>query len=99
MRRLWAAVRLAVLGAVLGAAIGLGVSLGASALYRWGEGQSATPAAERWPRALSLAVSDDDCGQGCGRDRDQPGNRRRVVASAPGACPLDACRATARGRT
>lgn len=98
MRRLSAAVRLAVLGAVLGAAIGLGASLGATALYRWGEGQSATPAAERWPRALSLAVSDDDCGQSCG-DRDQPGNRRCVVASGPGERPLDACRAATRGRT
>lgn len=39
--RMWAAVKLVVLAAVLGAVIGSGAGLGASALYRWGEGQSA----------------------------------------------------------
>jgi len=60
VRRLWAAVKLTVLGAVLGTAIGLGTGLGATALYRWGEGQSAVPAGERAPEALSLAAADPD---------------------------------------
>lgn len=50
MRRLWAAVKLAVLGAGLGQAIGLGTDLGATALYRWGEGHSAAPASAGLPR-------------------------------------------------
>jgi len=60
VRRLWAAVKLTVLGAVLGTAIGLGTGLGATALFRWGEGQSAVPAGERAPEALSLAAADPD---------------------------------------
>ena len=49
MRRLWAAVKLAVLGAVLGGLIGLGTALGTTALYRWGEGQAAAPTGEPAP--------------------------------------------------
>ena len=59
MRRLWAAVKLAVLGAGLGGLIGLGTGLGATALYRWGEGQGAAPAGERWPRPVSVAAGSD----------------------------------------
>lgn len=90
MRRLWAAVKLTVLGAVLGTAIGLGTGLGATALYRWGEGQSAVPAGERAPEALSLAAADPDveC-RGGGRHQSRTENSRLLVGSGPGACPLE----------
>ena len=70
MRRLWAAVKLAVLGAMLGMAIGLGTGLGATALYRWGQGQSAAPASAGPSR---LVAGTDVEGR--------PEDRRLLVAS------------------
>ncbi len=83
MRRLWAAVKLTVLGAVLGMAIGLG-----TALYRWGEGQSA--AGGRAPEVLSLAAADPDveC-RGGGRHQSRTEKSRLLVGSGPGAPPLE----------
>jgi hypothetical protein len=72
MRRLWAAVKLAVLGAMLGVAIGLGAGLGATALSQWGQGQSAAPAAG----APRLAAGSDVEGR--------PEDRRLLVASGRG---------------
>jgi hypothetical protein len=73
MRRLWAAVKLAVLGAMVGMAVGLGAGLGATALYRWGQGQSAAPASAAPP---PLAAGSDVEGR--------PDDRRLLVASGRG---------------
>ena len=59
MRRVWAAVKLAVLGAVLGGLMGLGTGLGATALYRWGESQSAAPTGEQRPGPVSVPADSD----------------------------------------
>ena len=59
MRRLWAAVKLAVLGAALGGLIGLGTTLGTTALYRWGEGQAAAPTGEPAPGPVRMASGSD----------------------------------------
>ena len=59
MRRLWAGVKLALLGAALGGLIGLGTALGSTALYRWGEGQAAAPTGEPPPGPVRMASGSD----------------------------------------
>lgn len=91
MRRLWAAVKLALLGAALGGLIGLGTVLGSTALYRWGEGQSAAPTGEPQPGPVSVAA---------GGSVEAPAkNHRLLVAFGPGTGPIDEQAATARRRT
>lgn len=80
MRRLWAAVKLALLGAALGGLIGLGTALGSTALYRWGEGQSAAPTGEPRPGPVSVAA---------GSDVEAPArNPRLLVGFGPGTGPI-----------
>ncbi|MFN2504756.1 MAG: hypothetical protein ABR540_11145 [Acidimicrobiales bacterium] len=91
MRRLWAAVKLAVLGVVLGGLIGVGAGLSATALYRWGEGQGAAPAGEPSPGLVSVAAN--SAAEGPAR------NHRLLVAIGPSTGPLDEQTAITRRRT
>jgi hypothetical protein len=91
MRRLWAAVKLALLVAVLGGLIGLGTALGSTALYRWGESQAAAPAWEPRPGPVSAAAG--------GSVEDPARNHRLLVGLGQARAPLDEQAATASRRT